>query len=174
MNEILKEQGFQQTGCTTQECVIQIGRLIGVSKIIAGSVGKIGSMYVITVRIVNVENGKIENSVEYTSNRKIEDLFLLGMPEVASKLLVYNGTGNKRPFYNNMSSAVSDIVTKRVKVYCTLSLLRTGPSPDSTVYKVVKHGDILNVLAEFEDYYQVVYLGNKYWIKKNEVEDIND
>lgn len=42
MQEILKEQGFQQTGCTSDACAIQIGQLLGVSKIVVGSVGKLG------------------------------------------------------------------------------------------------------------------------------------
>ena len=42
MEEILKEQGFQQTGCTSSECAVQAGQLIGVNKLVAGSVGKVG------------------------------------------------------------------------------------------------------------------------------------
>src|SRR4030042_5339882 len=38
MDEILKEQGFQQTGCFNTECAIEAGKLIGVNKIVVGSI----------------------------------------------------------------------------------------------------------------------------------------
>lgn len=41
MDEILKEQGFQQTGCTSKECAVEIGQLIGVRLVLIGSVGKL-------------------------------------------------------------------------------------------------------------------------------------
>ena len=30
MEEIIKEQGFQQSGCSTDECMVEVGKLIGV------------------------------------------------------------------------------------------------------------------------------------------------
>ena len=30
IDEVIKEQGFQQTGCTTNECAVEVGRLLGV------------------------------------------------------------------------------------------------------------------------------------------------
>jgi len=34
MEDILKEQGFQQTGCTSNECVVEAGKLLGVQKML--------------------------------------------------------------------------------------------------------------------------------------------
>ena len=46
MQTILKEQGFQQSGaCIDQQCLVQVGQLLGVDRIVAGSVGMIGSIY---------------------------------------------------------------------------------------------------------------------------------
>ena len=50
MDEILKEQGFQQAGCTSDECAVEIGKLLNINSICAGSVGKIGSLYTVTLR----------------------------------------------------------------------------------------------------------------------------
>lgn len=61
MNEILDEQGFQQSGlCTNVECMVQVGRLLGVRKIIGGSIGALGRRYVVDLKIVDVETGRIE------------------------------------------------------------------------------------------------------------------
>ena len=40
MDEILKEQGFQQTGCTDQACAVKIGKLISARKILIGEVNR--------------------------------------------------------------------------------------------------------------------------------------
>ena len=39
MHEILKEQGFQQSGCTNDACAVEVGQLLGVKRMIVGSVG---------------------------------------------------------------------------------------------------------------------------------------
>ena len=35
MDDVLKEQGFQQTGCISSECAIAVGRLLGVQQMVA-------------------------------------------------------------------------------------------------------------------------------------------
>ncbi|MDQ1331023.1 MAG: hypothetical protein QG578_1288, partial [Thermodesulfobacteriota bacterium] len=42
MNKILKEQKFQMTGCVAQECKVEAGQILGVGKIVTGSVGIVG------------------------------------------------------------------------------------------------------------------------------------
>jgi len=59
MEKVLSEQAFQQTGCTTQECAIKLGKLLNVQRIVVGSFGKLLSRYFINVRVVNVETGKV-------------------------------------------------------------------------------------------------------------------
>ena len=49
MQTILEEQGFQQSGCTTDECAVEIGQLLNVRRICAGTVGKVGSTYSIAL-----------------------------------------------------------------------------------------------------------------------------
>ena len=39
MDEVLKEQGFQQTGCVTSECAVEVGNMLGVQQMIGGSIG---------------------------------------------------------------------------------------------------------------------------------------
>ena len=38
---VLKEQGFQQSGCVSSECAVEAGKLLGVYQIVTGSIGKI-------------------------------------------------------------------------------------------------------------------------------------
>ena len=52
MSEILTEQGFQQTGCTTDECAVKIGELLGVKFLITGSLGKLESLYTLNLKMI--------------------------------------------------------------------------------------------------------------------------
>ena len=45
---MLKEQGFQQSGCVSSECAVEAGKLLGVDQIVTGSIGKIGSYYTVS------------------------------------------------------------------------------------------------------------------------------
>ena len=62
MESILKEQQFQLSGCTSQECIVQIGQLLGVRKMFTGSIGKVGATYVINLKIIDMQSGKIERA----------------------------------------------------------------------------------------------------------------
>ena len=90
MEEILSEQGFQQSGCTTNECIVEVGKLVGVNRIIGGSVSKVGSLYSVSAKIVSVESGEIFTSITYDHNGEIEELLSEGMKMVAMQL-----SGNK-------------------------------------------------------------------------------
>ena len=59
MDKILAEQGFQQTGCTTEDCAVQMGKLLNVHYIAIGSCGKLLSRFILTVNVVDVESGTI-------------------------------------------------------------------------------------------------------------------
>ena len=48
MEQLLREQQFQQSGCTTQECAVKIGKILNVKKMIVGTTGLfVGSYYII-------------------------------------------------------------------------------------------------------------------------------
>jgi TolB-like protein len=59
MYTILQEQGFNLQGCTTSDCAVEAGRLLGVQRMVAGDVGKIGDVITIDMRVFDVETGTI-------------------------------------------------------------------------------------------------------------------
>ncbi len=59
MESILSEQGLQLAGCTTDECAVEAGRLLGVEMMIAGSIGKVGNVHTISLRQIDVESGAV-------------------------------------------------------------------------------------------------------------------
>jgi len=64
MEKILAEAAFQQSGCTTAECAVQIGKLLNVKQMVVGSLSKLMDTYYITVNLVDVETGKIAASYD--------------------------------------------------------------------------------------------------------------
>jgi TolB-like protein len=79
MEEILEEQAFQLTGCTSEACAVEVGQLLGVQNMITGSVGHIGRLYIIQLNLLNVESGQIERSATYDYQGEIEMLVLEGI-----------------------------------------------------------------------------------------------
>jgi TolB-like protein len=91
MDEVLKEQGFQQTGCVTSECAVEVGNMLGVQQMIGGSIGKVGNMYTVSARIIDVETGKVLKSANYDHIGAIEGLLIDGMKNLAYDLTGKDG-----------------------------------------------------------------------------------
>lgn len=60
MKEILKEQTLQMTGCTDQNCAVEVGKILSANKILIGEVTKISEEFIITVRIVDVKTASVD------------------------------------------------------------------------------------------------------------------
>ncbi|MBI4726410.1 PEGA domain-containing protein, partial [candidate division TA06 bacterium] len=58
---ILKEQGFQQTGaCDQSSCLVEVGQLLGVQKMIGGSIGKVSGVYSVELQMVDVKTSRLD------------------------------------------------------------------------------------------------------------------
>ncbi len=88
MNEVMKEQAFQQSGaCDESSCLVEIGQVLGVDRIIAGSVGKIGlNLYTISLRIIDVATGEILLTVHEDFEGDIKGLLSIAVSQSAKKL----------------------------------------------------------------------------------------
>ena len=84
MEDILKEQAFQKSGCTTTECAVEIGKILNVEQVATGSVTKLGTRYSILVRFVDVESG--EQTYSETGQCDTEDKLIETAKAVALKL----------------------------------------------------------------------------------------
>lgn len=86
MEEVLQEQGFQQSGCTSNECVVEVGKLVGVEQMVTGSMGKIGSIYTISARLIDVETGRVLSQKSIDCPCPIETLLMSTMKDLATGL----------------------------------------------------------------------------------------
>ena len=87
MGEILKEQGLQQTGCVSSECAVEVGAALGAQLIIIGSISKVGSIFSVNARMLDVETSRILKSINYDQVGDIGLLLTKGMREAAAKML---------------------------------------------------------------------------------------
>ena len=62
------EQKFQNNGCTTRKCALEMGKLLNVKKIIVGSFSKLLGTYYIVANVVDVETSKISASYNESAN----------------------------------------------------------------------------------------------------------
>lgn len=66
--EITREMEFAASGlCDDENCLVELGKMLSVEKLIVGSVGKLDGSYTLSMRLLDVETGTIENS--YASKR---------------------------------------------------------------------------------------------------------
>jgi len=115
MDEILKEQGFQQTGCTTSECAVEVGNLLGVSQMLGGSIGKVGNIYTVSARIIDVETGEVLKSENFDHVGDIGQLLVRGMNEVIQQL-VTGRTSRIIPTQKEFGSLYITTLPKNAKV----------------------------------------------------------
>ncbi len=59
---ILEEQALSLSGCTTTECIVQVGQLAGADKALVGKVSQVGRVFTLTLRLADVTTGKLEYS----------------------------------------------------------------------------------------------------------------
>ena len=86
LERILKEQGLQQSGCTTQECVAEVGQLLGVQYMISGSINVLGSTFTIDAKMFSIETGANVKTVSKTHKGRIDELIPL-MEAIAWELV---------------------------------------------------------------------------------------
>jgi len=86
MQAILEEQNFQLTGCSSNECMVEVGQLIGVRQMVGGSVSQFGRLFSISIRLIDVETGKIAGTAIYDHKGEIEGLLDTGTRQVARQL----------------------------------------------------------------------------------------
>ena len=89
IDEILKEQKLQTSGCT-ETCLLDVGKILGATQIVYGSIGKIGNLYTISAKLVDAETGKLIRSSDYDADYGLTQLLKHGLMIVANSL-----TGNQ-------------------------------------------------------------------------------
>lgn len=86
MDEILKEQTLQQSGCIADDCVVQTGQLLGVDHIVAGSIHASEGTFYISARLIDVATGRILRSANRSRTTSFANFVRIEGPVVAGLL----------------------------------------------------------------------------------------
>ncbi|MBL7136291.1 MAG: PEGA domain-containing protein [Candidatus Marinimicrobia bacterium] len=152
MNRILDEMQFQLSDCTSDECAIEIGRLIGVNKMIAGSISKVGEFYTVSIRLIDVETGKIEATATEDIEGTLGIILTKAIPSIAYQI---SGLG-KLETIPVISKTALNISTDPIGVHIYIDGLYKGESPlEIEVEPGYKHR--LKAVAEFYETWEKVY-----------------
>ena len=110
LENILKEQGLQQSGCTTEECAAEIGELLGAQFMISGSVGKLGSTFSVDAKMVSVSTGEMTRTKSVSFDGTVGGLL------IEMQILAWEMMDLKPPQPLLLQRAGGDGVDKKVTV----------------------------------------------------------
>jgi TolB-like protein len=128
IDEVIKEQGFQQSGCVTSECAVEVGKMLGVDAMVSGSIGKIGSFFTISARMVDVQTGKTLNTVSKDVSGSIDILLTKTMAEIAYQ---FSTSSEQRPKSDMRSSYPS----QDDELYINKEYFYNGAVKSETAYR---------------------------------------
>ena len=86
IDQLLKEQKFQHSGCVDAACAVEIGKLAGVDHMVIGTISKIGNTYSVDSRMIDVESGKSVISAEYSTQNSIDHVITQGIESISYQL----------------------------------------------------------------------------------------
>ena len=136
MWDVLSEQGYTATECTSDECAAEVGAILGVELMVNGSIGKIGNTYTIDAKMFSVATGATERSKNVTHEGDIEGLL------VEMQILAWEIVGLEAPTTQAISETLTltDSVAKAVAttqaISETLTLTDTTTKAASTTQAI--------------------------------------
>jgi hypothetical protein len=87
MDKIFDQFNIQNSGCTSDSCAIEFGKMLNVDRIVIGSVGLVGQTYTIQSRIVDVQSSEIVAVSNYMYRGERDNLLKAGIPKIVNELL---------------------------------------------------------------------------------------
>lgn len=106
METLLKEQGFQSSGiCNDLACMVKVGNMLGVQKMIGGNIGKLGSKYIVDLQIIDVESSRIDKLESENYVGPVEELDA-ALRRITRRLIGTQKTQSKGSFFYIASQPV--------------------------------------------------------------------
>ena len=133
IDEILKEQKLQISGCV-EECLIDVGKMLGAKQIVLGSVGKIDGLFTISAKLVDAETGESIRSSDFDADNGLSDLLKNGLRKVAYELtdkgLPSNNDKNfSIDFYPKTDDEIDEYLSKNLGSKITFIPYEYPPEP---------------------------------------------
>ena len=85
IDDLLKEQKLQLSGCV-EECLIDVGKMLGAKQVVMGSVGEMGGLITLSAKLVDAESGELIRTSNYDAVKGLSELIISGLNIVALEL----------------------------------------------------------------------------------------
>jgi hypothetical protein len=97
--EALQANNIGQPGCTSLDCIVQLGKIVAANKMIAGKISRDNQEYVLQLRLVDISTSRVEHYFYY-SVVGIEQILQVSTLDIAGQIVsvVTGGTTSPRPF----------------------------------------------------------------------------
>jgi len=116
MESILSEQDFQLTGCVSNECLAETGRLVGAQQAVGGSIGKVKNVYTISARIIDVATGELLQVADYDVTGDLSLVLTRGMARVAADLAGEDAPAEPKPEPEPVVKSARDAVRQLERI----------------------------------------------------------
>ncbi len=105
MASILEEMDFQMSGmCDESSCLVEMGQMLGVDRIVAGSIGKLNeSFYTVSLRMIDIGTGQISSAANYDHHGDLPRLLSGGIRKAVANLVKGAGAEIKDATYRGKS-----------------------------------------------------------------------
>lgn len=88
MDALIREQEIGISGlCDEMSCDVELGKMLSVDKMLTGSVGYVDSLYIVTIRLIDVESSRIEKVADVDVEGSLQQLFTIGIPALVNELI---------------------------------------------------------------------------------------
>jgi TolB-like protein len=87
LEAILDEQALQQSGCTSTECAVDVGKILGIRQIVTGTLTKLDeNLWQVSIQLIDVETTETIKAEVFTHEGNYVSLLSQGMTRVAKAL----------------------------------------------------------------------------------------
>lgn len=86
LDQIFKEQALSQSGAIDDKLAVRIGSIAGCESIITGSLEKSDRFYILVLKTVSVETGRVEHTISIEHGGKFKGLLDNGAKQAVKKL----------------------------------------------------------------------------------------
>ena len=85
VNELIAKNNLDISDCFAKSCLVATGRVLGISKMLSGSVELLGAKLVITLRLIDVTTGSVEKSIatEFLNLPELQKMIRISVQQIA-------------------------------------------------------------------------------------------
>ena len=99
IDRIFEQFEIQNTGCVSDSCAIEFGKMLQVDRIVIGQIGLVGNTYLVSTRIIDVESGKSVATANREHKGTIDELMSSVIMEVGDDLFLGVKKKSKKMWY---------------------------------------------------------------------------